>query len=76
LGEVWLALGDAGQAKASFEQSIPLLEEAGEAEELTRAQQGLNLALAQSGAATLFGKEDHDYEHSGSEPQMGEGVGC
>jgi tetratricopeptide (TPR) repeat protein/tRNA A-37 threonylcarbamoyl transferase component Bud32 len=41
LGDVWLALANAERATQFYEQSIPLLAEAGEAEDLARAEHGL-----------------------------------
>ncbi|MFQ5794862.1 MAG: tetratricopeptide repeat protein [Candidatus Bipolaricaulia bacterium] len=49
LGEVRLVLGDAARAKACFEQSIPLLEEVKEDEELAKARHGHELALSRLG---------------------------
>jgi ATP/maltotriose-dependent transcriptional regulator MalT len=46
LGEVHLALGDPGRARAWFELSVPALEEAFEAEELAKARSGLEAAIA------------------------------
>jgi tetratricopeptide (TPR) repeat protein/tRNA A-37 threonylcarbamoyl transferase component Bud32 len=46
LGDVWLALGDAAQAKASYEQSIPILEEFNEEHDLTKARQGVDIAVS------------------------------
>lgn len=46
LGEVHLALGQVEQAKTYFEQSIPLLEEAREDEELAKARRGHELTLS------------------------------
>ena len=46
LGEVHLSLGQVDKAKSCFEQSIPLLEEATEKEELAKAQRGYELALS------------------------------
>jgi tetratricopeptide (TPR) repeat protein len=42
LGDVWLALSDAERARTYYEQSIPLLLNAGEPEDLARAQHGLS----------------------------------
>ena len=40
LGDVWLQLNDRSRARQAFEQSLPLLERAGEKEELIKAQHG------------------------------------
>jgi tetratricopeptide (TPR) repeat protein len=42
LGDVWLALSNLERAKQFYEQSIPLLQIAGEAEDLARARNGLS----------------------------------
>jgi len=47
LGDVWLARGDAVQAKRYFEESIPILEQHQEAEELAKAKQGYRTTLSQ-----------------------------
>jgi tetratricopeptide (TPR) repeat protein len=47
LGEVALALGEPVQAKTSFEESILLLEEAKEDQELARARHGHEVAVSQ-----------------------------
>ncbi len=47
LGQVWLALGNTLQAKACFEQGIPLLEEFKEHGDLDKARQGYERASAQ-----------------------------
>ncbi len=52
LGMVLLALGETPQAKIYFEQSIPLLEEAKEYEDLVRTRRGLELALSQLSAGS------------------------
>jgi tetratricopeptide (TPR) repeat protein len=49
LGNVWLALDDAAQSRRYFEESIPILEQHQEAEELAKARKGLRAALAQLG---------------------------
>ncbi|HTP09189.1 MAG TPA: tetratricopeptide repeat protein, partial [Anaerolineae bacterium] len=46
LGDVWLELGDAAQAKAYYEQSIPILEELNEEHDLVKAQRGLEIAAS------------------------------
>jgi len=48
LGDVWLALANGERARQFYEQSIPLLTEAGEAEDLARAQRGLARIQAES----------------------------
>ena len=40
LGDVWLGLNDLQQARAAFERSLPLLEQAHEEDELRQAQRG------------------------------------
>ncbi len=42
LGDVWLALSDVERARQFYEQSLPLLSNAGEPEDLARAQRGLS----------------------------------
>ncbi len=49
LGDIWLALEDAPQAKMYFEESIPILEQYQEAEELAKARKGYQAALSQLG---------------------------
>jgi hypothetical protein len=48
LGDVRLALGDTQEAEACFVQSIPLLEEARDEEQMIKARRGLAAARAQS----------------------------
>jgi tetratricopeptide (TPR) repeat protein len=48
LGDVWLALNDAAQARRYFEESMPLLEQYQEVDELTKAQAGYQTALSAS----------------------------
>ncbi|MFW5921091.1 MAG: tetratricopeptide repeat protein [Polyangiales bacterium] len=48
LGEVHLALGDAGAARRWFETCIPPLEETHEVEELAKARQGYEAAVART----------------------------
>jgi tetratricopeptide (TPR) repeat protein len=56
LGEVWLALGEWAQAKASLEQSIPLLRQANEIEELDKARRALERIRSRAGAAPSPGE--------------------
>jgi tetratricopeptide (TPR) repeat protein len=49
LGDIWLALDDAAQAKRYFEDSIPILKQHQEVEELTKARKGYQTALTQLG---------------------------
>jgi hypothetical protein len=42
LGDAWLALSSVERARQCYEQSIPLLADAGETEDLARAQRGLS----------------------------------
>jgi hypothetical protein len=48
LGDVWLQLNDRPRARQAFEQSLPLLERAGEKEELIKAQHGYAAASQSS----------------------------
>ena len=44
LGDVWLELGDAAQAKSFYEQSIPILSEFNDEHDLRKARHGLEIA--------------------------------
>ena len=57
LGDVWLAKGDALQAKDYYEKSIHMLQELEEDEELTKARDGLEKVSASLRNATTGGKE-------------------
>ncbi len=50
LGDVWLALSSVERARHFYEQSIPLLVDAGESEDLARARHGLSEAQQDSKA--------------------------
>jgi tetratricopeptide (TPR) repeat protein len=49
LGDVWLTLDDASQAKRYFEESIPILEQYQEVEDLAKAQAGYQTTLSRPG---------------------------
>jgi serine/threonine protein kinase/tetratricopeptide (TPR) repeat protein len=49
LGDIWLALDDAPQAQRYFEESLPILEQYQDVEDLTKAQVGYQTALSRLG---------------------------
>ncbi len=77
LGEVWLALEDWAQARASLEQGIPLLEQANEIEELAKARHGLERTLSRAEDAPSPGeceKEDGKNGQDETETRRSEGA--
>ena len=50
LGDIWLALDDAPQAKRYFEESLPILEQYQDVDDLTKAQAGYQTALSRLGS--------------------------
>jgi tetratricopeptide (TPR) repeat protein len=77
LGEVCLALEDWAQARASLEQSIPLLAQANEIEELAKARRGLERIQSRAEDAPSPGeseKEDGKNGQDQTETRRSEGA--